>query len=187
MVVSASASQYTTNTACQPILTSMPCRPVPLQPVQWFNPVASSDWCCSYSDLHSHSTGDDASKMYPSDSQVSDLCITRIRIYNYAYLVFLTTVSFILLSLVVFCMWSTLYSYIIKLNLQNANGAELESSCAPEGAVSLIEDQTSDCAALYQPSYLYPSYMFGTAIYNVDGEYLLVDVFFILSSSLVIE
>lgn len=49
LIVGPGAGQYPSNSSCQPILTSVPCRPVPLQPVQWFNPLPSPDWCCPYS------------------------------------------------------------------------------------------------------------------------------------------
>lgn len=46
IVVGSPTDQYHSgSTPCQPLLTSVPCGPVPLQTVQWFNPLPPSEWC----------------------------------------------------------------------------------------------------------------------------------------------
>ncbi|KAK7604849.1 hypothetical protein V9T40_006035 [Parthenolecanium corni] len=110
VVVGPPGNQYPSNNSCQPIMTSV--RPVPLQPVQWFNPVPSSDWCCSYSPQD---------KRYSTDSQ-------------------------------------------------NGSGVGSESSGVPESPPEIVDETLANNGPVFPPSYVYPGYMFGAPIYNVDGK-----------------
>ncbi|XP_054276869.1 uncharacterized protein LOC128995868 isoform X2 [Macrosteles quadrilineatus] len=93
-----------------PVLAALPCQPVPLQPVEWFNPAAAAPWCYSYN----------RRKRYSTDSQ-------------------------------------------------NCSAQSSEST-GPPGSPQEPVDEAA--AAMYPPPghhYVYPGYMFGPPIYNMNG------------------
>ncbi|KAG8323145.1 hypothetical protein J6590_009792 [Homalodisca vitripennis] len=91
-----------------PVLAALPCQPVPLQPVEWFNPPAP--WCYSYN----------RRKRYSTDSQ-------------------------------------------------NCSAQSSESTGPPGSPQEPVEEGA--CAPpLYPQQYVYPGYMFGPPVYNMNGK-----------------
>ncbi|XP_065223374.1 uncharacterized protein LOC135847659 isoform X2 [Planococcus citri] len=138
-----SAAASAAAASCQPLLTSMPCRPVPLHSLQWFNPVPSSnEWCCDANAASSYAAivddadadagdGDSAAKASHSGDST------------------------------------------------NANTSASESSSVAENTTPTT-GAGGDVAA-YSPhpphpahpseSYIYPSYVFGTAaVYSIEDD-----------------
>jgi len=98
-----------------PVLAALPCQPVPLQPVEWFNPAAAAaaaPWCYSYN----------RRKRYSTDSQ-------------------------------------------------NCSAQSSESTGPPGSPQEPVDEAAA--AAMYPPPpgphYVYPGYMFGPPIYNMNG------------------
>uniref|UniRef100_A0A1B6DFV7 Uncharacterized protein n=1 Tax=Clastoptera arizonana TaxID=38151 RepID=A0A1B6DFV7_9HEMI len=89
-----------------PVLAAIPCQPVPLQPIEWFNPP--TPWCYSYSKR----------KRYSTDSQ-------------------------------------------------NCSAQSSESTGPPGSPQESVEE----CAGpvFPPPQYVYPGYMFGAPMYNMNG------------------
>lgn len=49
-----------------------------------------------------------------------------------------------------------------------------ESSGVPESPPEIVEEPLNGSnGPVFPPSYVYPGYMFGAPIYNMDGKYLL--------------
>ncbi|XP_075229958.1 uncharacterized protein LOC142329347 [Lycorma delicatula] len=93
----------------QPVLAAMPCQPVPLTPLEWFNPP--TPWVCPYNNRR---------KRYSTDSQ-------------------------------------------------NCSAQSSESTGPPGSPQEPLDEGAGAMFPPQPPPYVYPGYMFGAPVYNMNG------------------
>lgn len=63
-----------------------------------------------------------------------------------------------------------MFHFFLSHLLQNGSGVGSESSGVPESPPEIVHETLTNNGPVFPPSYVYPGYMFGAPIYNVDGK-----------------